>query len=297
MKVLECIPNISEGRDKGKIEEILASLKDFPSVKCLNVSSDEDHNRSVITLLGPADAVPKAMLALALAAIDRIDMRRHQGSHPRIGAVDVVPFVPIRGMEMAEAVEIARGFGRELGDNAGIPIYFYEAAALREERRNLADVRRGQYEGLQEKLKRPEGQPDAGVAAFNPKAGATIVGARPPLIAFNVNLRTTDKSIADVIARAVRHKTGGYKAVKAMGVALKDKGMVQVSMNLVNFNETPIHRVVETIRFEASRYGVSIAECELIGLTPMAALEEVVRFYLQIPEFSLDQVIETHLLS
>jgi len=296
MKVLECIPNISEGRDKTKIEEILEALKPYGQVKCLDVSSDRDHNRSVITLLGPADEVPRAMLALALAAIDRIDMRDHQGSHPRMGAVDVVPFVPVRGMEMDEAVEIAHRFGRELGEKAKIPIYFYEAAALREERRNLADVRRGQYEGLPEKLERPDGKPDAGVPDFNPKAGATIVGARPPLIAFNVNLRTTDKGIADAIARAVRHKTGGYKAVKAMGVVLEDKAMVQVSMNLVNFRETPIHRVVETIRFEAARYGVSIAECELIGLAPMAALEEVIRFYLQIPDFSVDQIIESHLL-
>ena len=297
MKILECVPNISEGRDAKKIEEILAALKEYPSVKCLNVSSDKDHNRSVITLLGSAEEVPKAMLALALAAIERIDMRRHRGSHPRIGAVDVVPFVPIRDMEMDEAVRIAHDFGRELGEKAGIPIYFYEAAALREDRRNLADVRRGQYEGLAEKLTRPEGKPDAGTAGFNAKAGATIVGARPPLIAFNVNLATTDKAVADAIARAVRFKTGGYKAVKAMGVALEDKGMVQVSMNLVNFKETPIHRVVETIRFEAARYGVQIAECELIGLTPMAALEEVIRYYLQIHDFSLDQVIETHLLS
>ncbi len=297
MKVLECIPNISEGRDAQKIKEILSSLEKFPEVKCLNVSSDRDHNRSVITLLGPADAVPSAMLGLALAAIERIDMRHHQGSHPRIGAVDVVPFVPIRNMDMEETVRIARQFGKELGEKAGIPIYFYEEAALREDRRNLADVRRGQYEGLEEKLRHPDGKPDAGSSSFNAKAGATIVGARPPLIAFNVNLTTNDKAIADAIARAVRQKTGGYKAVKAMGVMLEDKGMVQVSMNLVNFKETPIHRVVETIRFEAARYGVSIAECELIGLTPLAALEEVVRYYLQIHDFSLDQIIETHLLS
>ncbi|MBW1659669.1 MAG: glutamate formimidoyltransferase [Deltaproteobacteria bacterium] len=296
MKVLECIPNISEGKDKEKIDRILSALKPFEAVKCLNVSSDKDHNRSVITLLGPAEDVPKAMMALALAAIEQIDMQHHRGSHPRIGAVDVVPFVPIRGMEMSEAVEIAHRFGKELGEKAGIPVYFYEEAALREDRRNLADVRRGQYEGLPEKLKRPDGAPDAGVAEFNPEAGATIVGARPPLIAFNVNLHTNDKKIADAIARAVRYKTGGFKAVKAMGVALEDKGMVQVSMNLVNFKETPIHRVVETIRFEAARYGVQIAECELIGLTPMASLEEIVRFYLQIPDFSVDQIIESHLL-
>jgi glutamate formiminotransferase len=296
MKVLECIPNISEGKDKAKIDEILSVIEPFENVKCLNVSSDKDHNRSVITLLGPAEEVPKAMLTLALAAIERIDMRNHQGSHPRIGAVDVVPFVPIRGMEMAEAVQIARDFGLELGGKAEIPIYFYEEAALREDRRNLADVRQGQYEGLAEKLVRPEGQPDAGASIFNPKSGATIVGARPPLIAFNVNLHTKEKAIADAIARAVRHKTGGFKAVKAMGVVLKDKGMVQVSMNLVNFKETPIHRVVETIRFEAARYGVAISECELIGLAPMASFEEVVRYYLQIPDFTIDQVIESHLL-
>jgi glutamate formiminotransferase len=256
MKVLECVPNISEGRDTEKIERILAVLKDFPSVKCLNVSSDIDHNRSVITLLGPAEEVPKAMMALALAAVEHIDMRNHQGSHPRMGAVDVVPFIPIRGMEMSEAVDIARAFGHELGEKAKIPVYFYEEAALREDRKNLADVRRGQYEGLREKLQHPDGAPDAGIAGFNPKSGATIVGARLPLIAFNVNLNTTDKTIADAIARAVRYKTGGYKAVKAMGVVLEDKGMVQVSMNLVHFKETPIHRVLETIRFEAARYGV-----------------------------------------
>ncbi len=297
MKVLECVPNISEGRDKKRLAEILASLDSFKTVKCLDVSSDEDHNRSVITLIGPPEEVPKAMLALALSAIERIDMRQHQGSHPRIGAVDVVPFIPIRNMEMTEAVEIAHVFGRTLGEKAGIPIYFYEEAALRPGRKNLADVRRGQYEGLVDKLKQPDGQPDAGVAVFKPTAGATIVGARPPLIAFNVNLRTRDKAVADAIARAVRYKTGGFKAVKAMGVELNEKGMVQVSMNLVNYRETPIHRVVETIRFEAARYGVAIAECELIGLMPIAALEEVTRFYLQIPGFSVDQLIETHLLS
>jgi len=296
MKILECVPNISEGRDKKVISDILLSLDKFESVKCLDVSSDEDHNRSVITLIGPSDEVPKAMLALALSATAQIDMRAHKGSHPRIGAVDVVPFVPIRNMEMDETVEIAHRFGRELGEKAGIPIYFYEEAALREDRKNLADVRRGQYEGLAEKLKAPGGEPDAGVSFFNPRSGATIVGARFPLIAFNVNLKTEDKAIADAIARAVRSKTGGFKAVKAMGVELKGKKMVQVSMNLVNFRETPVHRVVETIRFEAARYGVAVAECELIGLAPLAALEEVVRFYLQIPRFSADQVIETHLL-
>ncbi len=297
MKVLECVPNISEGRDPKRLREILACLDRFVAVKCLNVSSDADHNRSVITLLGPPEEISAAMFALALSAIERIDMRSHRGSHPRMGAVDVVPFVPIREMEMAEAVEIAHAFGKRLGEAAGIPIYFYEEAALREERRNLANVRKGQYEGLAEKLRRPEGQPDAGPRVFNPKSGATIVGARFPLIAFNVNLNTREKAIADAIARAVRFKTGGFKAVKAMGVALKEKQRVQVSMNLVNFRETPIHRVVETIRFEAARYGVSIEACELIGLAPLAALEEVIRFYLQIPEFSVDQIIETHLLS
>ncbi len=296
MKILECVPNISEGRDKKLVSDVLLSLDGFKSVKCLDVSSDEDHNRSVITLIGPPEEVPRAMLALAISAIERIDMRTHQGSHPRIGAVDVVPFIPIRGMEMSEVVEIAHAFGRRLGEKANIPIYFYEEAALREDRRNLADVRRGQYEGLEEKLQHADGKPDAGVTAFNPKSGATIVGARPPLIAFNVNLKTQDKTVADAIARAVRYKTGGFKAVKAMGVSLKEKGLVQVSMNLVNYQETPIHRVVETIRFEAARYGVAVTECELIGLAPLAALEEIIRFYLQIPGFSVDQIIEAHLL-
>jgi len=296
MKILECVPNISEGRNPKVISEILSSLDKFKTVKCLNVSSDADHNRSVITLLGPPEAVPGAMLALALSAMAHIDMRVHRGGHPRIGAVDVVPFIPIRNMAMEEAVEIAREFGKTLAEKAAVPVYYYEEAALRGDRKNLADVRRGQYEGLQKKLQDADGKPDAGPAAFNAKSGAAIVGARPPLIAFNVNLLTTDKAIADTIARAVRYKTGGFKAVKAMGVALQDKGMVQVSMNLVNFRETPIHRVVETIRFEAARYGVAIAGCELIGLAPMAAFEETLSYYLQIPGFSGDQIIESHLI-
>jgi len=296
MKVLECVPNISEGRNPEKVRKIVSAVEAFPTVKCLNVSSDKDHNRSVITLIGPPDILPKAMLALALSAIDAIDMREHTGSHPRIGAVDVVPFIPIRNIEMAETVKIAHTFGKSLGDKAGIPVYYYEEAALMESRKNLADVRRGQYEGLADRLANPAEKPDTGSDTFNPISGATIVGARPPLIAFNVNLCTTDKTIADTIARAVRHKTGGFKAVKAMGVALQEKGMVQVSMNLVNFRETPIHRVVETIRSEALRYGVAIAECELIGLAPMAAFEESLSYYLQIPGFSGDQIIESHLL-
>jgi glutamate formiminotransferase len=222
-------------------------------------------------------------------------MRQHAGEHPRQGALDVVPFIPLRGVDTERAVAIARAFGEWLGGQ-GVPVYYYEDAATRPERRSLPNIRKGEYEALEEKLKDPEWAPDAGPAEFNPKAGATVTGARFPLIAFNVNLRTEDLEIARTIARAVRHISGGYKAVRGMGFALEDKKMVQVSMNLVNYTETPIPRVLETVRSEAARYGVQVAGTELIGPVPLGALEEVVRHYLQTHDFRTEQVVETALL-
>jgi len=295
MKLVECVPNVSEGRDSVNVEAIAAAVRATPGVILLGVSSDPDHNRSVISYLGEPEAVLAATVALCLEAFGRIDMRAHTGCHPRLGAVDVVPFVPLGGVSMEEAVALARRLGERLGAE-GIPVYYYEDAALLPERRDLADVRRGEYEGLQERLLTDGGRPDAGPAVFNPRAGACIVGVRKPLIAFNVNLATDRLEVADAIARAVRLSSGGYRGVKALGVALPAKGQVQVSMNLVDYQSTPIHRVVETIRFEAARYGVSISECELVGLAPLAALEETIRYYLQLHEFSVDQIIETHLL-
>lgn len=295
MGVLMCVPNISEGKDRNLVEQVLDEIRRVPGVKLLDYSSDEDHNRSVLTYLGEPGPVLEATRAMAMKALELIDMRTHKGSHPRMGAVDVVPFIPIRGVETAEAVEIAREFGRTIGA-LGVPVYYYEDAATSPERQSLVSIRKGEYEALEAKLKDPNWQPDEGPAVFNPKSGAMATGARFPLVAFNVNLRTKDVNIAQTIAKAVRHINGGYRYVRAMGLALEDQGMVQVSMNLTNYTKTPIHRVLETVRSEASRYGVSIAGTELIGPVPLGALDEVVKFYLQVHGFSLDQIIETALI-
>jgi glutamate formiminotransferase len=295
MQILQCVPNFSEGRDPGFLDELRLVLERFP-VKVLDLSMDKDHNRADCTFLGAPDAVEECALAVASRAVELIDMRKHHGSHPRMGAVDVVPFVPIRGVTMDEAVEIARRFGRAFAEKHRIPVFFYEEACTSESRRNLADVRRGEYEGMAAKLQDPEWKVDAGPQALNERSGATAVGARMPLIAFNVNLHTDDLEVAKRIAGAVRHIGGGLRYVKAMGLALADEGIVQVSMNLVNYRMTPIHRALELIKAEAARYGVLVKECELVGMVPIEALEEVASYYLQIPGFDARQIIEYHLI-
>ncbi len=295
MKILQCVPNFSEGRDPGFLNELELVLKEFP-VKVLDLSMDADHNRADCTFLGEPDAVEACALAVTSRAVELIDMRRHTGSHPRMGAVDVVPFVPIGGLTMPEAAEIARRFGKAFAERHGIPVFYYEEAATSDARRNLVDVRRGEYEGMAEKLQDPAWTVDAGPQAFNERSGVTAVGARMPLIAFNVNLQTDDLEVAKKIANAVRHVGGGLRYVKAMGLSLEDRGVVQVSMNLVDYRRTPIHRAVELVRAEAARYGVLVMECELVGLVPLEALEEVVSYYLQIPDFNATQVIEYHLI-
>lgn len=288
-------PNISEGRNKDVVEQVADAVKSVVGVKLLDYSSDPDHNRSVFTFLGEPEAVLQAAEALAAKAFELIDMTQQHGSHPRLGAVDVVPFIPVRNIETAQAVEIARRFGKFIGA-LGVPVYYYEDAATRPERTNLPNIRKGEYEGLAEKLNDPAWQPDEGPAIFNPKSGALVTGARFPLVAFNVNLNTTDVSIAERIAKSVRYINGGYRYVRALGLPLPDKGMVQVSMNLINYSRTPIPRVLETIRAEAARYGVSIVGTELIGSVPLGALEEVVKYYLQTHDFSLEQIIESALI-
>lgn len=290
-----CVPNISEGKNLEIVEQVVGEIRRIEGVKILNYSSDPDHNRSVLTYLGQPEPVLEATKAMALKALELIDMTRHQGSHPRMGAVDVVPFVPVRGVETEEAVGIARQFGRFLAEQ-GVPVYYYEDAATRPERVNLAAIRKGQYEGVKEKLQDPDWAPDEGPAIFNPKAGATVTGARFPLIAFNVNLRTTDVEIARRIARAVRHINGGFRYVKAMGLALEEQNMVQVSMNLTNYTQTPIPRVLETIRMEAARHGVSVAGTEIIGPIPLGAIEEIIKHYVQTHDFDMSQIIEYSLL-
>ena len=294
-QVLLCEPNISEGRDLELVEQVIDEIRTKEGIKILDLSSDADHNRSVFTYLGEPELVLEATEAMAARALRLIDMTRHQGSHPRMGAVDVVPFIPVRGLETQDAVQIARRFGRFLGD-MGVPVYYYENAATRRDREKLPRIRKGQYEALEEKLKDPNWAPDEGPAEFNPKAGATVTGVRFPLVAFNVNLRTRDTAIADRIARAVRHINGGYRYVRAIGLDLEGESLVQVSMNLVNYTKSPLPRVLETIRAEAARHGVSVAGAELVGPVPLGALEEVVRYYLQTHEFSMQQIIETALL-
>lgn len=295
MRLLECVPNISEGRDAEKIALIAGEITKHKKVRLLNISSDRDHHRSVFTFVGEPEAVKEAALSFAVKAIELIDMREHRGEHPRLGAVDVVPFVPIHGVEMDEAVKIAREFGKELG-NRGIPIFFYEEAAFRTDRKELPAIRKGEYEGLPEKLKDPGWRPDEGPMEFNPKSGATVSGARFPLVAYNINLKSQDLNLAKEIAKKVRFKDGGFPHVRAMGVALKEKGMVQVSMNLTDFRVTNIPKAYDFIEAEAIKKGVEVAGSEIVGLIPLSVLEGVVQHYLRYPEFSIRQVIEQRIL-
>ncbi len=296
MKILECIPNFSEGRDEKKIGQIMEEIRGVAGVKLLDYFSDPDHNRTVATFLGSPEKVEEAALKASLKALELIDMTTHSGGHPRIGAVDVVPFVPIRGMDMQEAVSIARDMGRRLGEAGRLPIYFYGEAATDPRRKKLADIRKGEYEGLKAKLASLGWEPDAGSKDFNAKAGAAVVGARLPLLAFNVNLRPPKLNEAKSIARKIRESSGGIPSVQALGLELKEKGMVQVSMNLTDYRRASISTVVDFIRNEIAGKGLEIAECEMVGLVPLEALVDVVREYLKMPEFDVQQIIETHLL-
>jgi len=295
MRVVECVPNFSEGRRPEVVADIVAAITSVQGVRLLDFSSDASHNRSVVTFVGTPEAVEAAAFAGIARARDLIDMEQHHGEHPRLGATDVVPFVPIAGVTMAECVDMARSLGRRVGQELEIPVYLYEEAATRPERRNLADVRRGEYEGLKSTIGMPERAPDFGPAAVHPTAGATVIGARMPLIAFNVNLGTSDVSIAKKIAKAVRGSSGGLVYVKALGVMLEDKHVAQISMNLVNYVKTPIHRVLEMVRREAARYGVAVVETELIGLTPLDAVLDTAAYYLQLPKLGRSQVIEARI--
>jgi len=292
-RIVECVPNFSEGRRREIIDEIVAALASVEGVRVLDVQSDADHNRSVVTMVGEPEAVEEAAYRGIQRAARLIDMDQHQGEHPRMGATDVVPFVPIAGVTMTGCVEMARRLGERVGRELSIPIYLYEEAASRPERRNLADVRRGEYEGLKVEIETdPHRAPDFGPARMG-KAGATAIGARPPLVAFNVYLNTDDVAIAQAIARAVRHSSGGLRYVKALGLLVE--GRAQVSMNLTDYRQTPIYLVVEMIRREAARYGVTVASSEVVGLIPNEALVDAARFYLQLDGFSPDQILENRL--
>jgi glutamate formiminotransferase len=295
MQILECVPNFSEGRDPRFRDELELVLDRYP-VKTLDLSLDPDHNRADCTFIGSPQAVEGCAAALAARAVELIDMRQHAGNHPRMGAVDVVPFVPIRGLTMDDAIAIARRFGQSFAERHEVPVFYYEEACTGEGRRNLADVRRGEYEGMAAKLQDPAWAVDAGPQNFNERSGVTAVGARMPLVAFNVDLGTDDLGVAKAIAAAVRHSSGGLRGVKAMGIDVAEKGLAQVSMNLVDYRRTPIHRAVELVRIEAARYGVPVKECELVGLVPLEAMADVFGWYLQIPGLAPEKVIEYHLL-
>jgi len=295
MRLLECVPNISEGRDREKITSLTEEVRKHRRVKLLDCSSDKDHHRSVYTFIGEPEAVREAAFSFTMKALDLIDMREHKGGHPRLGAVDVIPFVPIQGVEMGEAIQIAREFGKGLGKR-GIPVFYYEEAATRPERKDLPSIRKGEYEGLAEKMKDPQWKPDEGPDRFNPKFGATVVGARFPLVAYNINLKTKDLPLAQEIARKIRFKDGGFPHVRAMGVDLKERGMVQVSMNLTDYRVTGIPKVYEFIKEEALKKGIEIEGSEIVGLIPLGALEGVGQYYLKCQPFSVRQVIEQRVL-
>lgn len=296
MKTLMCVPNISEGTDLTVVEKVVDQVRSTPGVILLDYSSNSDHNRSVITYVGEPGPVVEATKKLAETALELIDMTKQKGSHPRQGAVDVVPFVPIRGISEEESVQIARDFGRYVGQELKVPVYFYEDAATKPEWKSVAKVRKGQYEGLAAKIKEPEWKPDEGPAEFVPKSGSMQVSARFPLVALNINLGTTDTRVADTIARSVRHINGGFRYVRAIGLSLAEEGMVQVSMNLVHYEKTPIPMVMETVRREAERYGVPVVGSELVGPVPLGAAAQVVRYYLQAHDFSIQQIIENSLI-
>jgi glutamate formiminotransferase/formiminotetrahydrofolate cyclodeaminase len=295
-RLIECVPNFSEGRDPAKVDAIIAAMSSVPGVYVLDREMDADHNRSVVTLAGEPDAVAEAALLGTGKAMELIDLTKHTGAHPRVGATDVVPFIPIEGVTIEDCVALARRVGNEIWKRHRIPVFFYEAAATRPDRTNLENIRRGQFEGLREEMKKNhERQPDVGEPKVHPTAGVTVVGARKFLIAYNVNLNTSDVSIANKIAKAIRYSSGGLRYVKSMGVELKARNLAQVSINLTDFEQTPMHRVYEMVKREAARYGVMPVGSEIVGLIPKKAIEMASDFFLQLENFSPAQVFENKL--
>jgi glutamate formiminotransferase/formiminotetrahydrofolate cyclodeaminase len=298
LRLVECVPNFSEGQRKEVIESIADAIRKTPGVTLLDVESNPDHNRSVISFVGEPGPVKEAALAASQKAIELIDLRHHKGEHPRMGAVDVVPFVPLSGVTMENCVSLAQSFGLEFAEKFHVPVFLYEEAATTPERRNLADVREGEFEGLRDKIGTdPTKKPDFGPEKIHPTAGATAVGAREILIAFNVNLGTSDLNIAKKIAHQLRAKDGGLAFVKALGFELKERGIVQVSMNLTNYHRSQVFKAYELIKLFAERYGVPVVGSEIVGLAPMDSLVDSAEFYLRLENFSRDQVLESRLFA
>lgn len=295
-KIIECVPNFSEGRDKQKIERIVESFRGKDNVKLLDYSNDEDHNRLVVTVVGEPKALKDALIEAIGVAVREIDMTKHKGQHPRMGAVDVVPFIPIRNVTQDEAVELSKEVGEAVANLYNLPVFLYEKSASAPHRENLAAIRKGEYEGMAEKIKLPEWEPDYGPIERHTTAGAVAIGARMPLIAYNVNLGTDNLDIAVAIAKKVRFLGGGLRFCKGMGVALEDRGITQVSMNITDYTKTSIYRAHELVRIEANRYGVPIVGAEIIGLVPMDALVDTAAYYLGLENFSVSQVLESRLM-
>ncbi len=295
MAVIECVPNISEGRRLDVITALADSLRAVPGLRVLGVQSDASHNRSVFTLAGDAGALAVGVAKLFEGAIAAIDLRAHKGEHPRMGAVDVVPFIPIEGVTMDDCVVLAKSVAADVAERFSLPVYLYEEASTNPARKHLEDIRRGEFEGLAAKMAQPAWTPDYGPSAPHPSAGATAIGARMPLIAYNINLATNRLDVAKKIAAAIRMSSGGLRYVKAMGIPLEDRGIVQVSMNLTNYEKTPMFRVFDLVQREAARYGVRVLESEIVGLVPSAALTQTAEYFLQLEGFSPDQVLEHQL--
>ena len=294
-KIIECVLNFSEGRNATNIEKIVEPFRGQKGVKLLDYQTDKDHNRMVVTVVGEPQALKTAVIAAMGSAIEVIDMDTHQGQHPRMGAIDVVPFIPIQGVNMEEAIDFSKEVAREAAQKHSLPIFLYERSASRPERQNLANIRKGQYEGMAEKIKQPEWKPDFGPAKIHPTAGVTAVGARMPLVAYNVNLDSDNIEIANAIAKKVRHISGGLRYCKGLGIELKDRGLVQVSMNLTDFTQTAIYRAFELVKVEARRYGVNVVGSEIVGLVPMEALMDTAAYYLGLEDFSMEQVLESRI--
>ncbi|MBY2903932.1 MULTISPECIES: glutamate formimidoyltransferase [Bacteroides] len=295
-KIVECVPNFSEGRDLKKIDRIVAPFRARAGVKLLDYSNDEDHNRLVVTLVGEPEALRDAVIEAIGVAVELIDLNHHQGQHPRMGAVDVVPFIPIKNVTMDEAVSLSREVGEKVAGLYHLPVFLYEKSATAPHRENLAAVRKGEFEGMAVKIKLPEWQPDFGPADRHPTAGTVAIGARMPLVAYNINLSTDNLEIATKIARNIRHINGGLRYVKAMGVELKERNITQVSINMTDYTRTALYRAFELVRIEARRYGVTIIGSEIVGLVPMEALIDTASYYLGLENFSMQQVLELRIM-
>lgn len=295
-KIMECVPNFSEGRDRKKIDAIVEPFRGKKDVKLLDYSNDEDHNRMVVTVVGEREPLKQALLEAIGVAVKLIDLTKHQGQHPRMGAVDVVPFIPIKGCTMDEAIALSKEVGQKVAELYDIPVYLYEKSASAPSRENLAAIRKGEFEGFAEKIKLPEWAPDFGPAVQHPTAGTVAIGARMPLVAYNINLNTPSLDIAHGIAKRIRFIGGGLRFCKAMGVELKDRGITQVSINMTDFTRTHLYQAMEMVRFEARRYGVSVVGSEIIGLVPMEALVDTASYYLGLEGFSMDQVLESRIM-